>query len=307
MASGGSLQPVPRVRSALYVPGHRADFLAKVEQRGCDAVIIDLEDAVADARREEARRVTGAWIAARTDPLRPVVMVRINGLAQGWLKPDLDAIVGPNLTAVLVPKVTAEEDVEVVAAALDRFEAERGIEPGRVRIWPLVETASAARRAFEIASASSRVAYMGGGTAEGGDLARDIGFQWTVEGLETLYLRSKVLIDVRAAGVENPMTGLVARIDDPSAVEAFASQGRQLGYAGSMVIHPAHVEIVNRAFSPSSAEVLDAEEMLAALEAAEAAGGDLAVTHRGRMIDKAMVHTSRQVLEDARRFGVTAS
>lgn len=306
MVSGSRPADVaPRVRSALYVPGHRGDFLAKADQRGADAVIIDLEDSVTDARRSEARAVTGEWIASRSDRLRPVVTVRINGIEEGWLDSDLEAIVDANLTAVVVPKVRSEADVRTVDANLTKWEERKRLEPGRIRIWPLVETASAARQAFEIAGGSPRVAYMGGGTAEGGDLARDLGFQWTVDGLETLYIRSKVLLDVRAAGVPNPMTGLVARVDDPEAVERFARQGRQLGYAGSMVIHPAHVEIVNRVFSPSPAEVREAEEMLAALTAAEQAG-DLAVTYRGRMIDKAMVHTSRQLLEDAQRFGVLA-
>ena len=305
MVSGLRPAEAPRIRSALFVPGHRADFLAKAGQRGADAVIVDLEDSVTDARRDEARRLTGDWIESRSDPLRPVVCVRINGLDQRWLEADLDAIVHPGLTAVVVPKVQSEADVRTVAAALDAVEAARGLPPGGVRIWPLVETAGAARRAFEIAAASPRLAYMGGGTAQGGDLAREIGFQWTVEGMETLYIRSKVLLDVRAAGVPNPMTGLVARVDDPGAVERFARQGRQLGYAGTMVIHPAHVEIANRVFAPSSEEIREAEEMLAALEAAERAG-DLAVVYRGRMIDKAMVHTSRQLLDDAARFGLVA-
>ncbi len=307
MVVGKDARPVPRVRSALYIPGHRAYFLAKADQRGADAVILDLEDAVAGACREKARRIASEWIASRPDPRRPLVCVRINGLGEGWLERDLEAVVGPNLTAVLVPKVRSATDVKTVAEALDAVETAIGIERGHVRIWPLVETVAAVRSAFEIASASPRVAYMGGATAEGGDLAHDLGFQWTVEGLETLYLRSKVLLDVRAAGVQNPMTGLVARVDDLAAVEAFARQGRQLGYAGCMVIHPAHVEIVNRTFSPTPEEVRQAKEILAALKAAEAAGGDLALTYRGRMIDKAMIHIARQLLEDARRLGVVSA
>src|SRR5581483_9538953 len=98
-------RPAPRVRSALFVPGGRADFLAKADQRGADAIIIDLEDSVADGKLPEARANAGKWISSRPSRTNPVVCVRINALDEGRLSDDLEAIVYDQLTAVVVPKV----------------------------------------------------------------------------------------------------------------------------------------------------------------------------------------------------------
>ena len=122
--------------------------------------------------------------------------MRVAALGDGELDADLDAVVHPHLTAVLVPKVIHEDQVVEVAEALAHFEGRRAMPRGQVRIWPLVETAAAVQRSDRIARASARVAFMGGGTSRQGDIARALGFRWSAEGLETLYLRSKVLVDV---------------------------------------------------------------------------------------------------------------
>jgi citrate lyase subunit beta/citryl-CoA lyase len=283
-------RPAPRIRSALFVPGGRADFLAKADQRGADAVILDLEDAVAEGHRDEARKLVSDWISTRPDPLKPAVCVRVNALEEGQLEADINAIVHPQLTAVVVPKIQHEDEVAEVAEAVAWYEGRRGVPRGQVRIWPLVETANAVQRSDRIARASTRVAYMGGGTSQQGDLARALRFQWTQEGLETFYVRSKVLVDVRAAEVPNPMSGLVASLDGMEDVEVFASQSKQLGYEGIMLIHPKHVALANEVFSPTEAEKQEARELIEALAEAEARGLG-AVTFKGRMIDKAMVET----------------
>ena len=203
--------------------------------------------------------------------------------------------VGPSLLAVLVPKVDSAAEVEAVDATLSRIEAERGIAVGSVHIWPLIESARAVLAAADIAAASPRIAYMGGGTARGGDLAASIGFEYSPDGWETLYLRSKILIDVRAAGVPHPMTGVATDIDDLSAVRLFAKRSRSLGYEGTMVIHPSHLAVVNEVFGVSAEERALARATLDALEKAEEA--DLgAVTHEGRMLDAAMRASAEDTL-----------
>jgi citrate lyase subunit beta/citryl-CoA lyase len=281
---------VPRVRSALFVPGSRSDFLEKADQRGADAVLIDLEDSVVSGSIDAARASVRAWLEARATPVDPVACVRVHALDDHQLDDDLDAVVQPQLTAVVVPKVTHEDEVVEVAEALAFYEGRRGMPRGQVRIWPLVETAAAVQRADPIARASDRVAYMGGGTSRQGDIARALGFQWSAEGLETLYLRSKVLVDVRAAGVPNPVSGLVSSLDGTADLETFARQSRALGYEGLMVIHPSQVALVNEVFSPTAEEREEARAVLAALADAEAQGLG-AVTFRGRMIDRANIET----------------
>jgi citrate lyase subunit beta / citryl-CoA lyase len=265
------VRPVPRVRSALFVPASRPGFLAGAAGRGADAVIVDLEDGVAGSARDGARVAAGAWLGG-LGPGGPVGCVRVNGLAAGWLEADLAAVVVPGLTAVVVPKLRGAAEVAEVAEALAFFEGRAGLARGSVLIWPIVETAEAVVAAGEIARASDRVAYMGGGTSRHGDLAHSLGFRWTAEGWETLYVRSKVLVEVRAAGVPNPVTGLVSVLDDPAAVEGFAAQSRGLGYEGMMCIHPSQVAVANAAFSPSEEEVREARAVLDALAEADRHG-----------------------------------
>jgi citrate lyase subunit beta / citryl-CoA lyase len=289
-AAAHGVRSVPRVRSAHFIPGSRADYLAKADQRGDDAVLIDLEDSVVEHQIDAARASVSAWIQARPSAVDPVVGVRLHAPEDDELDADLDAVVHPYLTAVLVPKVTHEDQVVEVAEALAHHEGRRGMPRGQVRIWPLVETAAAVQRSDRIARASGRVAFMGGGTSRQGDIARALGFRWSAEGLETLFLRSKVLVDVRAAGVPNPISGLVSSLEGTDDLKTFALQSRALGYEGLMVIHPSQVAVVNEVFSPTAEERQEARDVLAALAAAEAEGLG-AVTYRGRMIDRANIET----------------
>ena len=174
---------------------------------------------------------------------------------------------------------------------------------GSTIIVPLLETANALRTAYDIAISSPRIAYMGGATSRGGDLARSVGFRFTPEGEETLYLRSKVLIDVRAAGIENPISGMWGSLDDLDGLRPFAARTRNIGYEGMMVIHPSHLPIVNEAFTPSAAEIAEWQGIVAAMEEAEAQGLG-AIRLDGRLIDVAHVLTARKELARAARLGV---
>jgi citrate lyase subunit beta/citryl-CoA lyase len=292
---------VPRVRSALFVPAHRADVLAAAGTRGADAVILDLEDGVPARELERARAQARSWAAARDPRRRPAVLSRVHRAGHPALEEDLAAVVVPGLLGVLLPKVDSPADVLAVADRLAWLEGREAIPLGTVRIWPLLESAAAVLAAEDIAACSPRIAFLGGAAAEGGDLAADIGHRTTGDavpagfptGWETLHLRSRVLLASRAAGVPNPMTGLVTTLDELGAVESFARQSRALGYDGMMVIHPAHVPVVNRVFDPTPAEVAAARATLAALDAGGAQRVD------GRMVDTAMSAAAARLLASA--------
>lgn len=283
------------IRSALFVPAHRTDFLAKVDRSGADAVILDLEDGVDADRRQEARSSASTWLASRRPDERPVAFVRINPVDADQLDADLDAAVHPGCAGVLVPKVVGPADVRMVELALAYREGQRSMALGHTRIWPLLESAQSITGAGEILAASSRVAYAGGATASGGDLAHDLGFEATGEATETLFLRSAVLLAARAGGVANPMTGIHTAIGDLDGLRSFAEASRRLGYEGMMVIHPSHAAVVNEVFAPSAEAVADAREVLAALDGA-AGEGDGAVQVNGRMVDSAMAASARRLL-----------
>jgi citrate lyase subunit beta/citryl-CoA lyase len=283
------------VRSALFMPAHQQRFLDRALRAGADAVILDLEDAVPVGEKDNARGAAARWLATRTPGEAPYVVVRVNHPDVDALDADLQAVMSPALHSVMVPKVETAEQVRVVADVVAYHEGRAGVARGAVRIWPLVETLAAVQGAAASALASPRVAYMGGGTSDRGDLASALHSRRLADDSETLYIRSKVLVDVRAAGVHNPITGLVTRVDGGLAeVEALAVHSRALGYSGMMVIHPSHVGVVNRVFSPSADELEEASRVIGALDRG-AERGRGAVTVDGRMIDNAMRGWAEQV------------
>ncbi|QFY06894.1 CoA ester lyase [Nonomuraea phyllanthi] len=280
------------LRSLLFVPGTRTDWLAKAEAAGADAAILDLEDAVPDGGKEEARRLVAEAVAAFSG--RMALFVRVNPL-DGWAAAgELRAVTHERLAGVVLPKVAGPDDVRLADRLLGWCERERGLPYGHVALVPLLETASALRGAYEVAGAAGRVAYLGAVTAPGGDVARAVGYRWSLD--STLGLRSRVLLDARAAGTPNPVAGLWTGIGDLDGLRAFAEQNRALGYEGMMAIHPSHVPVINEVFSPSPEELARYARLVAAVEAAQA-GGAGAVTFEGDMVDEAMAATARAVLD----------
>jgi citrate lyase subunit beta/citryl-CoA lyase len=301
--NAGPARPSPRpLRSLLFVPGHRRRWIESAVASGTDGILFDLQDAVPEEHVAEARRVVRS-AADASDGGGPAILVRVAPVDSPALDADLDAVVAPGLSGIVVPMVSAPSDVEEVAARLDRLEAARGIPAGSTVIFPLVETAAAARFSYEIASSSARVAYMGGASTPEGDIARALGFRWTAAGTETLFLRSWVLLNVRAAGVMYPISGLWPVLDDLDGLRGFAEQTRDLGYSGMMAIHPSHVPVINEVFTPSATDIRRWQETIDALDAARAAGAG-AVRLGATMVDAAHVRAAEVGLELARRLGV---
>lgn len=287
-------------RSLLFVPGHKPEWAAKAVAAGADAIVLDLEDSVPADRKAAARDTVAATIAGlRAGGCRAGILVRPNGLATGQTGADLEAVVVPGLTGVFAPKVETSLDVVRWETLLEWFERRNAA--GALAMVVPVETVPAIQHCREIAGGSRRVAAMVGPTAEHADIARAVGFQWSPEGEETLYLRSRVLLACRAAGA-HPLTGLWERLDDLDGLRRFAERGRQLGFRGQVVIHPSHVPVVNQAFTPSPAEIEFYQGLVAAFEAATARG-DGAVRYRGVHIDQAHADTARDWLAYAESLG----
>ncbi|MCW2880202.1 MAG: hypothetical protein JWQ95_4302 [Sphaerisporangium sp.] len=284
----------PPLRSLLFVPGTRTEWLPKARAAGADAVILDLEDAVPPGQRAAARARVAEAIANWEGDM--ALFVRLNPL-DGWADADeLRTVVRPGLTGIVLPKVATVNDVRLADRLLGWCERESGLPEGHVALVPLLETASALRETYGIALAASRVAYLGAVTTSGGDVERAIGYRWSPEGTETLPLRARVLLDVRAAEAFNPVAGLWASIADLQGLRAFAEQNRSLGYEGMMAIHPSHVPVINEVFSPGLDELARYERLVEAVEAAQAAGSG-AVVFEGKMVDEAMAATARRMLE----------
>ena len=271
-------------RSLLFVPGHRADWVDKALRVHPDAIILDLEDAVPEHLKAGARATVAQSIArlheqgATTD-----VLVRVNPLATRLTGSDLEAVVVPGLTALFVPKVEGAPDVHKLDALVDHFELKARI--SGLEYVLSIETVPAIQNCRELALASPRVGALLGTTAIHADITRAVGFQWTPEGLETLYLRSRVLLACREAGL-HPITGLWEDLANPDGLSVFAAQGRQLGFRGMIAIHPSQVAPINQAFSPSAEEISFYQGLARAYEEA-VERGDGSSRYRGLHIDRA--------------------
>ena len=290
------------LRSVLFVPGNKEDWIRKAPKYGADALILDLEDSVPLSEKDAARGIVRRMIA-ELGAAGQTLFVRVNPLESGLTGYDLEAITSPRLYGVTLPKVQSPADVVEVDTLLRFFERKAGADLGRIFIDPGLETAQGIRAAYDIARASDRVAHMGGSGGKGGDTARSIGYEWTPEGMETLFIRSKVLVDSRAADVQFPISGGWFDIRDLDGLRTYARELKRLGYNGMSLIHPYHVPIVNEVFTPTAEEIADWRGLVDAMERMRETGG-AAVTYGGDMVDIAHEQTARAMLRMAERLGV---
>ena len=289
-------------RSALFVPGNRPAWIEKAAGYGADTLILDLEDSVPDQEKVAARAITKAGVKA-LNAKGQAVSVRINGFATGLTLDDLEGVLCPELDSVSLPKVETVADMNELDALLTHLERRLGIPVGKTETPLGCETAKAMRTVYDIATSCRRVKRVGLAAGPGGDAARAIGYMWSKEGMETLFLRSKVVLDARAAGIQYPTISSWWNIKDLEGLERDARWNRQLGYRGQTVMHPSHVPIVNKVFTPTRDEIAFYEGLIQAMEEAEKKG-IAAVTYKGDMVDEAMVKTAREMLEFARSIGV---
>lgn len=302
------------LRSVLFVPGSDEKRVADAPDTGADAVVLDLEEPetpMTDAVRERAHRIVGSFLQSRPEGDEgPRWLVRTRAPASGMTFRDLQAVLGPALTGILIPKLRGPEDVVAADALLLAAEVETGVERGSRLLYPILETADALRLAYEIAMASPRVAYMGGALSRFGDIHQAVGFRWTPEGRETLFLRSKVLIDAKAAGIRYPISGMWGGdSDDLAGLRAFATELRELGYYGMMLGNPDHIPLVHEVFTPSGEEVAYwADLVRLGDEAARTGEGPILYGDpnqgEGHVLHLAHVESARLNLEWARDLGL---
>ena len=290
------------LRSVLFVPGNKEDWIRKAPKYGADALILDLEDSVPPQEKDAARQIVAKMID-ELGAAGQTLFVRVNPLESGVTGYDLEAVASPHLYGITLPKVQSPADVVEVDILLRFFERKAGAEIGSIFIDPGLETAQGIRSAYEIATASDRVTHMGGSGGKGGDTARSIGYQWTPQGMETLFIRSKVLVDSRAAGVQFPISGGWFDIRDLDGLRAYALELKRLGYNGMSLIHPYHVPVVNEVFTPTPEEIAEWRGLVDAMERMRQTGG-AAVTYGGDMVDIAHEQTARAMLRMAEQLGV---
>lgn len=287
VVSGGSGIGSPR--SYLYVPGDHAERLEKALERGADALILDLEDAVAPQSKDGARELVGAWIR-RNEASGSAVWLRITADEPGA---DIAAIGAP-IAGVMVPRAESAllDEVGKLLAARER---ELGIPGGSLAVIPLIETARGLLGAVELAEAP-RTVRLAIGRA---DLAGELGLGIDPEGPEFRSILLQLVIASSAAGVAPPVAPTSTDFRDLDALRGSTQQLLRLGYRGRTAVHPAQLPVINEVFTPSAEEVQRAERLVAAFEEAERSGSGVITDDNGRMVDAAVVRSAREVLQRA--------
>lgn len=283
-------------RSMLFVPGHKSNWADKGVASGADALILDLEDSVPVADKGEARQIVAATIdRLHADGVRADLWVRPNASVTGIQGLDLEGVVRPGLTGLFLPKVFDAEEIVRIDAVVSHIETRDGLEAGSVGLIVSYETAEAMAKCEEIAAASPRIRSLLGATGPNADVGRALGFEFTPAGLESLYLRSRLVLAARAAGLHHPVSGVWQDIKDLDGARQFCLDNKQLGYRGMVCIHPSHVEIANEVFTPPQELIDFYRRMIRAFEEAESAGS-AAVDFEGQHIDIAHVKTAEGVI-----------
>jgi citrate lyase subunit beta/citryl-CoA lyase len=280
------------LRSLLFVPGSDERKLGKVGGFGADAMVIDLEDAVADAEKVAARATTRAAIPALAG--RGLVVVRVNGMDTGLLADDIAAVVTPGLDAIMIPKVEDGDTLALADRTLGAAERAADLPEGTIRMLVLIETPLGLTRCEELlltAPARTHTAVFGAG-----DFSVALGVDLTPDATEILYARSRLIAATRAAGLAAPVDGPWLRLQDEEGLEADCLRSRQLGFQGRVTVYPPQVEIVLRAYSAlSEADAARARRVIEAFEEAEARGlASLRVD--GRFVDYPIYRLAKERL-----------
>ena len=281
-------------RSVLYIPGSRERALEKAQGLDCDAIIFDLEDAVA-AEEKVAARALLARVLAEADFGDRARIVRVNGLDTPWGRDDLAAFAGAiragaRVDAILIPKVSSPADLDAVAALMPD-----------VPLWAMMETAAGMLNAAAIA-AHPRLGGMVMGT---NDLAKELGSRFRPDRLPMQAGLGLCLLAAKANG-RIIIDGVYNAFKDDDGLRAECAQGRDMGFDGKTLIHPAQLAVANEAFAPSDTEIDLARRQIAAFEEAERAGQGVAVVD-GKIVENLHVVTARQTLARAEAIAERAN
>src|SRR5215470_10424065 len=299
------------IRSWMFVPGDRQKMIDKSFGLSVDAILMDIEDGVAPAAKDTARKQIAAsldQVAARKKEdssfRTPARFVRINAVGHERMHADLEQVIRPGLEGLAVPKTETVEEVKVVERILDEREPQMGIRSGSVRLLIALESPKGLMNAYAIATASPRVIGLLFGAE---DFSRELSLPLRREGeaRDLIYARSALVTAAACAHVQ-AVDGVWPDLQDTEGLKVFALQSRRLGFSGISIIHPAQVEIANAAFTPAADEVDYAQRVLKAFDEARARG-EGAVAFGGQLLDLPIVDRARQTLELAELLGIRSS
>lgn len=283
------------LRSLLFAPGDSPGKMEKACGSGADAVILDLEDSVAETAKPEARRQVAAFLSGRAAPRTPQVWVRINPLSTPFALADLAAVAAAAPDGIVLPKPDSAADLVKLDHYLTALEAAAGLAVGAIRILPLAT--ETARSIFTLESYIGASARLSGLTWGAEDLPAAVGAATSREAdgsyTPPYQLARSLCLFAAAAGGVDPVDTVYPAFRDLDGLAAYAARARRDGFAGMLAIHPAQVAVINQAFTPTAEEVAHAHRIIAAFDAAPGAG---AVALDGRMVDLPHLKQAQRIL-----------
>ncbi|MFK8016902.1 MAG: CoA ester lyase [Gammaproteobacteria bacterium] len=288
------------LRSFLFVPGNHPRKVEKVFTVGADAIILDLEDAVAITEKPATRQV----VVAALQPARQCRgYIRINAIDTPFWRDDLSSVIGSHLDGIVLPKVESAETLLEVDALITGREQALGIDPGSIDLMPIVETARGVENSMSIATACPRVRRLSFG---GGDYTLDLDYRWEADEQVLAYARAKLSHASRIAQLEPPIDTVVLQIREHDRFTASAERGRAFGFGGKLCIHPDQVALTHTVFSPSDEEVAHARAVIDAFERAEAEGS-ASIQLNGYFIDYPIVDKARRIVALTERLSAAST
>jgi citrate lyase subunit beta/citryl-CoA lyase len=277
------------LRSFLFAPGNHARRVEKALTLPADAVILDLEDAVAISEKPATRELV---VRVFDNPHHGKLYVRVNAYSTEWCYADVVAVAMSGVDGIILPKVESPDQLRSVDWLLSNLERDRGLPIGGIDLVPIIETAVGMSNVGAIAGSGSRTKRLAFGA---GDYTLDLGMIWSQNEAELLPARSAVVMASRAAGIEPPLDTVWADLRDAEGFARSAGQAAALGFQGKMCIHPDQIAVTNAAFSPSAEQLAWAGRVVAAFIEAEAKGL-ASIQLDGQFIDYPIVQRARQVI-----------
>ena len=283
-------------RAVLYMPGDDWHKIEKAASLGVDSVCMDLEDGVAISRKEEARQ-TVVKALKTLDFGNTERLARINPVGSGMEGADLDIVIPGTPDGIVIPKVASAKDIQWVSAKLGKLEKKLGLKHGSIYLLAIIESAMGIVNLTEISQADGRLKALIFGAL---DLAGDIGAKRTTGAQEVFYARSAVVTHAAAFGLD-AIDMVAVDFQDIAALVEESKQGAHLGYVGRQIIHPAQVEPVQTAFTPTEDEIAEARKLVEAHDAHQQEGkGVFAID--GKMVDMPVVRAAERVLSRSKRI-----
>ena len=295
-------RPVPERfrlrRTMMFMNAQKPGLIKDAYIYGCDSIMLDLEDAVAENQKDGAR--FSLYHALTTiDYGDTEVIVRINGLDTPHWQEDIRVCVAGGADGIRIAKCESAQDVKTVEAAVTAAEMEFGVEEGRTLLMAALESPKGILNAYEICTASDR---MFGVAISGGDFRKCMQTKFDPSGIDMMVARGQMLIAARAAGIQCVDT-VFTDLDDNEGFEAEVRQNKAMGFDGKSLINPKQIRLVHEIFAPTEKEVIQAEAMVSAFREAAAAGVGV-FTVNGKMVDVAFIPGAERTLRLAKACGM---